>query len=97
MDDYKHILSNKLNNNNFTVSIQNDNNLYNLSVYDEFKRFLFYQTYEIINEYCGEISFKPLKNEFNNGKLFTNKELKTIFEINIDDCNSYNLNELFRI
>jgi hypothetical protein len=95
MDDYKHILSNKLNNNNFTVSIQNDNKIHNLCVYGEFKRILFYQTYEIINEYCGDITFKPLKNEFNDGKLFTNKELKIIFEINIDDCNDYNLNELF--
>ena len=88
--------SNKLNNNNFTVSIQNDNKMHNLYVYDEFKRILFYQTYEIISEYCGDIAFKPLKNEFNDGKLFTSKELKIIFEINIDDCNDYNLNELFK-
>ena len=91
------ILVKKFNNKALNYSIQEDVHLYNISVYGNHDSMLFYQTYKIVNEYCGDCSFTSIKNEFSDGKLFTNGELKSLFEIEnvYPNVDNYYLDNLF--
>ena len=80
-------------------SIQEDINSWNIAVYGKYNHILHYQTYVLAREYCGDISFKPVKNEFRGEKMFTNAELKSLFGVenvypNIDN---YHLDNLFNL
>lgn len=89
-------IANKFNNTVIEFSLQIDGKLYNICVFDmKFERMLYYQTYKYITEYCGDCVFEPIKNNFGDGKLFTTKELKIIFEIDCDDVDDYCLEKLF--
>lgn len=92
------IVANKFNGNYVDYSIQEGSNtMFNICVYGHKNSILYYQTYKIVNEYCGDISFVPIPNEFNNGMLFTTKELKILFEIDCKypDADYYYLDNLF--
>lgn len=91
------IVINKFNDKNIDYSIQEGVNLYNISVYANYGRMLYYQTYKMVSEYCGDISFKPIRNEFNNANLFDNAELKILFGIECEypDVDYYYLDNLF--
>ncbi len=77
------------------VEIYSSKKLYCLSIFDKFNRMEYYQHYELLYGYCGEVMFRPLKNEFVDGKLFTNDELKTIFNVECDNINTYCLDRLY--
>jgi hypothetical protein len=98
------ILMNKFNRDNIYYTIYNNKDSICITVYDRNKKGEFmhyYQVYDVVNEYCGDVSFKPIKNElFNNGNLFTNQELKALLNehrdkllqngvINEDECCYY--------
>lgn len=90
-------MMNKFNGKVTDYSIQTDVNMFNVCVYNNINNILYYQTYKIVSDYCGDIDFTPIKNEFNDGNLFTTKELKTLLgsEYEYTDVNSYHLDNLF--
>lgn len=90
------IIANKFKDNFVDYSIQEDHNMFNICVYGNYKSILYYQTYKIVSEYCGDISFIHIPNELNDGKLFTTKELKILFDIHkYPDVDYYYLDNLF--
>lgn len=94
------IVSSKLNisdMSNIHIETQEGDNMYNLCIKDIYNKILFYQTYKCVNEYCGDCVFKIIPNEFGDGKLFSNAELKILFELLYDDVVSYNLDNLYVI
>ena len=92
----KDIVTSKFNNIDIDFVIHEGDKMCNLCIYDKCNRILYYQTYKIVYEYCNDILFKPIKNEFNDELLFTNEELKQIFEIqDNNNNNSYYLENLY--
>ena len=91
------IVLNKFNGKATNYSIQEDNNMFNICIYGTNNRVLYYQTYKIVSEYCGNIYFDSIQNEFNDGMLFTTKELKILFDIDSEypDVNNYHIDSLF--
>jgi hypothetical protein len=72
------ILMNKLNRDDIYYTV--NTNKYNVCivVYDNGDFMHYYQDYDVVNEYCGDVSFKPIQNELFDGTLFTNQELKVL-------------------
>jgi hypothetical protein len=103
MGDKKTIIQNKFRHRNIIYHTSRDINgeghsLYSIYIYGRNKTSLLYwQTYKIIREYCGDINFIPIRNEFNNGTLFTQEELKIIFNMEQEypTIDNYNLDSLF--
>jgi hypothetical protein len=93
------IIINKFNGNDINYSIQKDVNMLNICVFNNINNILYYQTYKIVSDYCGDIYFTPIKNEFNDGTIFSTKELKILLdsECEYPDVDFYDLNKLFNL
>lgn len=77
------ILSKFVNNIDIDVSMRvDDENKYVISIFDKHTyNILYYQVYIYKSDCSGDFNFEPIPNEFSDGKLFTNAELKSIFDM----------------
>lgn len=91
------IIENKFNEKAVELQIQTDHPIYGITVFDSVKRFLCHQYYKCIVTYGGDCIFKPFITEFCDKNLFTNKELKILFELEdiYPDVENFNLENLF--
>lgn len=88
-------MMNKFNGKAIDYFIQIDINMFSVCLYNNINNILYYQIYKIVSDYCGDIYFTPIKNEFNDEMLFTTKELKTLLGSEYTDVDSYHLDNLF--
>ena len=76
------ILMNKFNRDDIYCTIYTSKDSICITVYENNTNrgnMHYYQVYDVVNEYCGDVSFKPIRNElFNDGARFTNQELKVL-------------------